>query len=702
MLVIMLKNNNSFSAPSVIIYSLHTLYNEGKDKELLLRLIKLREIYPNTAEIHNIIGIIAIKKNHDSEAISNFYKAIDLDNNNPDYYSNLGTAFANINAFNQAEQVLTKAIDLDPNNAKTFNNLGNILSKNKRRYKEAIVAYERAIKINLNHYEAYHNLGHIFMKMGEIRNAELAFQKAQKINPHSDEITENLIIFYRTFNKLKKAYSLIKRHINYNPSAKSKFLEIKAELLIGFGNFAEGLLILKRLNKEEPKNFNVIAKILSLSFVDDDSKAIDLFTKYHEIISNNKTQIDPNVKTPIVSLIGFGRSGSLFLHSLLDGHPQISTLPGYFFKGWFNEKTWSILEPDFNNVKWRINLAENICNLFEPQFISRSTKNVIGTPVGETECIGKDKGFTQLGENKDESLDLDINKFKSRFIKKLSKYKTINHKECFKIIHDTFDCCYRKKLDNQLQKIIFYHIHNPEVNEQLNYLCAYPQTKILYLIRDPIKMIESWILDDLIILKKAKNYWELYTSYRNIYDKVCYPFKFLYNGCHTLFQSNSRVIRLEDIKRNPKKTLPKLLKWMGINEDESIYKSEFLNKKYSRPSYSFDKISGFDKSSIDVSKGRFFSSQDIFILETLLWPFLNFYGYTNKKEDQFVKDLDCIENKIFDAFYFEESIFKYLNNKSTKIEEMEEFKRLRLYLIPILKCLKKNKKYPSLIMPLNY
>ena len=48
-------------------------------------------------------------------------------------------------------------------------------------------------------------------KMGEIRNAELALEKAQKINPSSDEITENLIIFYRTFNKLKKAYSLINK-----------------------------------------------------------------------------------------------------------------------------------------------------------------------------------------------------------------------------------------------------------------------------------------------------------------------------------------------------------------------------------------------------------------------------------------------------------------------------------------------------------
>ena len=158
-------------------------------------------------------------------------------------------------------------------------------------------------------------------------------------------------------------------------------------------------------------------------------------------------------------------------------------------------------------------------------------------------------------------------------------------------------------------------------------------------------MIESWIMDDFVNIKETKNYWELYTNYANIYDKILYPFEFLYDGCHTLFQSNSKVIRLEDIKRNPKKTLPKLLKWMGIEDDESIYKSEFLNKKYSRPSNSFDKISGFDTSSIDVSKGRFFSSKDIFILETLLWPLLKLYGYTNKKKEQFIKDLDFIDKK---------------------------------------------------------
>ena len=82
-------------------------------------------------------------------------------------------------------------------------------------------------------------------------------------------------------------------------------------------------------------------------------------------------------------MLGFGRSGSLFLHSLFDGHPQISTLPGYFFKGWFNEKTWPIFKPNFQDTNWREILADKICVYFEPQFNANSKKNVIGEPNGE-------------------------------------------------------------------------------------------------------------------------------------------------------------------------------------------------------------------------------------------------------------------------------------------------------------------------------
>ena len=95
----------------------------------------------------------------------------------------------------------------------------------------------------------------------------------------------------------------------------------------------------------------------------------------------------------IVCLLAFGRSGSLFLHSLLDGHPQISTLPGYFFKGWFGDKPWPIFQPNFQEINWREILVEKICTYFEPQF-NAHCKKCNWKPNGNTKWFAKNLGFT--------------------------------------------------------------------------------------------------------------------------------------------------------------------------------------------------------------------------------------------------------------------------------------------------------------------
>ena len=115
------------------------------------------------------------------------------------------------------------------------------------------------------------------------------------------------------------------------------------------------------------------------------------------MIPNDKINKVKN-KNEIIALLGFGRSGSLFLHSLLDGHPQISTLPGYFFKGWFSVKTWPIFQPNYDDINWRETLVEKICTYFEPQFNANCKKNVIGKPNGEAEWFAENLGFTQLGK----------------------------------------------------------------------------------------------------------------------------------------------------------------------------------------------------------------------------------------------------------------------------------------------------------------
>ena len=42
----------------------------------------------------------------------------------------------------------------------------------------------------------------------------------------------------------------------------------------------------------------------------------------------------------IIALAQFARSGTGLLHSLIDGHPEVSTLPSIYFSEYFDHSTW--------------------------------------------------------------------------------------------------------------------------------------------------------------------------------------------------------------------------------------------------------------------------------------------------------------------------------------------------------------------------
>ena len=72
--------------------------------------------------------------------------------------------------------------------------------------------------------------------------------------------------------------------------------------------------------------------------------------------------------------------------------------------------------------------------------------------------------------------------------------------------------------------------------------------------------------------------------------------------------TNVRAIKLEDLKRNPKKALKQICEWIGIKDNPLLYQSTFMGKLFSRPSVNFNNIKGFDTRSIDVL-GRVFGKR---------------------------------------------------------------------------------------------
>ena len=156
-----------------------------------------------------------------------------------------------------------------------------------------------------------------------------------------------------------------------------------------------------------------------------------------------------------------------------------------------------ILKPNFKELTWRETLADKICYYFEPQFNANSQKNVIGKPNGITEWLAKILDLPNWVKVVQDVLELNQDKFKECFIDILGAYQEIDTKICFEVIHEAFDRAYRiNKTDLRQKKPIFYHLHNI-IYERASFHYHYPNSRSLFIVRNPIQMLESWLLTDL-------------------------------------------------------------------------------------------------------------------------------------------------------------------------------------------------------------
>ena len=537
------------------------------------------------------------------------------------------------------------------------------------RFKDAIFYYETALEINPNRIDSNHCLGLTFYGLNQ-------FTKGKKI--FENILTKNQFDYFA-----KRNFAIGQMKMGYIKDAIKTLLDVIPHL---------------------PECTTSLYCLLELSAFEKKLNADDILNKFIKILSINSDSTVQSSKK-IVTLYGFGRSGSLFLHSLFDGHPDISTLPGYFFKGWFNEKTWPLLQPNYAEDNWREKLALDICNYFEPQFDANSKKNVIGKPNGDTAWFAQNLGFTQLGNDRSEVLDLDQDKFKNSLIKLLKSYSTINVKVCFELIHEAFHDAYRVTTNQDYEdKTIFYHLHNPNYYERTSFNYYYPNNKSLFIVRHPIQMLESWITYE---LKQIPETLAVNASFENNYEiikilqssnKISYTLQYFMNPLNSM--GIVKGVKLEDIKNDPQKTLNKMCKWIGIKNDPTLYKSEFMGKQYSRPSINFDNITGFDKRSIDVPIGRLFGKRDIIILETLFWPFMNEYNYTQMSKKEFIKNLKIIRPWLEEPFEFEKDVHKKLPEDTPDLNEICSYQIPHRYLIKIWEILNETQSYPYLIEPL--
>ena len=664
--------------------------------------LKAIQLNPNCEKNYNAIALLFGKIGKNEKAIQYLYKSYDINKKNPTTHFNLGVIFFNKKNWHKSAEYFYNAIKIKPYYPDAYYHLGKIFY-NETQFEKAIIFFKRCIQQKKNHDDSFHNIGNSLRDLGRFKDAIFYYKTALEINPDRVDSSHCLGLTFYGLNQFVKGKSifediLMKNQFDYFAKRNIAIGQMK------MGYVKDAINTLLDVIQYLPECTTSLYCLLELSAFEKKINAADILNQFKKILSIN-SEVTVQSSKDIVALYGFGRSGSLFLHSLFDGHPDISTLPGYFFKGWFNEKTWPLLQPNYSEDNWREKLALDICNYFEPQFDASSKKNVIGKPNGDADWFAQNLGFTQLGKDRSEVLDLDQDKFKNALIKLLESYSTINVKVCFELIHEAFHDAYRVTTNQDYEdKTIFYHLHNPNYYERTSFNYYYPHNKSLFIVRHPIQMLESWLKDQ---ISRIPEKLAVDASFENNYEiikilqssnKIAWALQYFINPLNSV--GIVKGVKLEDIKNDPQKTLDKMCKWIGIKNDPSLYKSEFMGKQFSRPSINFDNITGFDKKSIDVPIGRLFGKRDIMILETLFWPFMNEYNYTQMSKKEFIKNLKIIRPWLEEPFEFEKDIHKKLPEDTPDLHKICSYQIPHRYLIKIWEILNKTQSYPYLIEPL--
>jgi len=685
---------------------------------------------PDFAEAHNNLGFTLQELSRLDEAEASYKQAIVLNPNYTEAYNNMGNTLKELGRLDEAKASYKRAIVLNTDYAEAHNNLGVTLDE-MGRLDEAKASYKQAIVLNTDYAEARSNLGNTLHELGRLDEAEASLRRAIALKPDFPEAHSNLGITLHELVRMDEAEASLRQAIALKPDyaeahnnlgvtlyelgkleeaidSYKKALSIKPEYAEVWNNILFPLQAIKMhisspdkflfdfFNEIKSKSEEIIKYILNYKLNRGEGisnalliKVINAISKAKNITIKNPTinkkliSLDHVLPEKIIALVHFGRSGTGLLHSLIDGHKETSSLPSIYFSEYFDHSTWKKITAN----GWH-GMADSFIANYEVLFDATSIVGIETKGKKNINKIGYKEGMTNVGNNQDEVLSLDKKLFRKELIYLMESQKILDAFIFFKLIH----IAYERAIKNHNQKnLIFYHIHNPDTYAQLNFVRSAPNANWVMTVREPIQSLESWLKNPFMDNDYSQCSVRIVTMLLEI-DNIIYK------------TQKSIGVRLEDLKKYPKKTIPALCQWMGIEENESLYEMTAQGKKWwgdpSSPNYSTEGMNPFGKNAINREVGSIFSEDDQFILRTLFYPFSLHFGYIEPNFEKFKDDLQTTRTMLDKMFDFERTIVERTHGDPNTFIKSGSYLYLRSILIDRWNILNKFYTYPYMIQPL--
>ncbi len=343
----------------------------------------------------------------------------------------------------------------------------------------------------------------------------------------------------------------------------------------------------------------------------------------HTVAPPDTPAIDATQFEHVISIHYYGRSGSVFLHSLLDNHPQVVTLPAIYLVGFY--AFWeSIRElPAITALGYFLDAYEVF---FDP-----------GAEVGDT-SLGTSYGLDRMGTEGDQRLGLDKGAFSDALLRKLAlviedfQSQPLPGRYFFKAVHAAYAEVLGRKLGAGRPLLVFQG-HVPEPDKLRPLVQDFPgRVKFLHTVREPVQTLASHYQGS----GRSEQWLHLDLPRRLILQSLDYatPMAQRSPPGETAFEGNeSRAVRLEDLHMKPRETLAKIAAWIGIEWHENLMHSTFDGKLWTWRSGD-TVVQGFQSQTIAKRHGDIVTPFDRLRLKFLLadkyaawgydigWPFL--------------------------------------------------------------------------------
>jgi len=366
------------------------LVGEGNLKKAEFILKKSLEINPKDINALVNLACILKDSGNSKQAERFLKDALKINPSYDFALTNLGAVLNELKKFDEGEQCLRKALSINPSSPMALNNLGNILSNKKKNkeaelsYRKAIeiksdfyLAYnnlgsllskqgnlfeaekytEKAINFNPKFELAYVNLGSIKIDLDKLLEAEKLFLSAIEINQNYNYAYRNLFRLYEKTNEISKLKNKIES-LKQNKSIVNEILMFKARIFFREKDFITAKKFIDQVSNEWIENTDHSTNLLFWSFkafIEEKVKNFDeafkcfekcqlnlkyentnpkIFQDYIHTYRNNidkdaflvKTKHTKIIKDSPVFLIGFPRSGTTLLDTILRSHPEIDVL----------------------------------------------------------------------------------------------------------------------------------------------------------------------------------------------------------------------------------------------------------------------------------------------------------------------------------------------------------------------------------------